>query len=607
MRGGGQIVAERTRAGAAEGAAAYPGTGAGMDWMEGSTPPPRPRHGAVWVQQGQIRVSDPEAGGMFAVLRIPEDERLTVWVDGVRARGEIVVDTRTPLLVRMKTEPARVSYSWKVAPDGLSATLCKQVTRGRTVRLVDTPPMRVLALRMEEVSLAPPPTPMEEMLARVRDAGWVGEVDAAALGELAQAEETTERVVVRGQAARRPEPERYRRLIPEPTGRARLDVTTVSAGTPVAEVIPPLPGVPGRDVHGREIPIPPAVRGPVLGDGVTVVQDRVVALRSGRLVFGPNRIDVHRELVIERDVTAEDGPVVFDGAITVRGSVLDGATVRAQGDVTVEGGVLRALVLAGGSVDVAGHIVGSRVFAGHEASAYDAILPLVRDIASTLLNFQRDCSILVENAAKRPDAPRIIPRIPDLLLQGRYTLLAASLQVFADDVHQLSEWDEHYRRLARMWTQRWTGLARTRLAPEDVLALVQGFQDYLEQVERAAQAPEAHLTASSVASSTVHATGDVVIHGAGVFTSGVESGGSVEIQGCVRGGFIHAERAAHIGELGSEFGVECSVRVRRADGRIRVGTRHPQTTLVCGQRRDRNLVTQHRVDFVSRPAEGGCP
>ncbi len=587
----------------------WPRGHAGVDDREpaASISVPRPRDGAAWVKSGRIHVTDPDAGGMYAVLHVPADERIQVWMNGTPVRGEVIVDKSMELLVELQTVPPRVTYEWVVSEDRLTARLRKHVQTGMAVRLLDTAPARMLTLRLKAVPIPPDPTPLDDMMALLDAAGFSGEVDHAALAELARAVETEERVVVRGRAPRLPEPERYQRLIPEPEGHERIRVTSVAVGTPVAEVLPAVPGVPGRDVYGAEIPVPGPPKGPVLGDGVTVVQNRLVALRSGRLVFSPQRIDVHQELVIERDVTAQDGPIVFDGCVTVHGSLLDGASIRAAGDVVVLGNVLCATVLAGGGVDVAGNVVGSRLWAGYHASVYDTLLPLVREISSALLTFQRDYTILVANAAKRPDAARILPRIPAALLDGRHTLLAASLQVFVDDAQQFSELDCRYRRIADMVKNRWIGIQRSRLNAEDVEALIAAFRTYEQEVELASQAPRATLTAASAASSTLNATGDIVITGAGVFSSALESGGKVTVAGRVRGGFIHAEVAADIGVLGSEFGAECSVRVRRQDGWIRIGTRHPQTLVECGGRRDRSLVTQYQVRFSYEPAEGGCP
>jgi hypothetical protein len=82
-------------------------------------------------------------------------------------------------------------------------------------------------------------------------------------------------------------------------------------------------------------------------------------------------------------------------------------------------------------VVVAGEGMRARLRAGSLASVYGTLLPWVQELSFALLTVRRDCTILVANAAKRPDAARTLPRIPSVLPDGRHTLLAASLQVFS--------------------------------------------------------------------------------------------------------------------------------------------------------------------------------
>jgi len=143
---------------------------------------------------------------------------------------------------------------------------------------------------------------------------------------------------------------------------ARTDILSLSAGQLVCTIVPPTPGEPGRDVYGREL-APHRGRRVSMVFGESIAHDendptRMIAGKSGRLnIIGP-RTWISPLLVVNRNIDFKSGNIDFDGAVMVRGNVLDLFSVKATGNIVVRGLVEAAQVEAGGNLIVAGGIAG---------------------------------------------------------------------------------------------------------------------------------------------------------------------------------------------------------------------------------------------------------
>lgn len=123
--------------------------------------------------------------------------------------------------------------------------------------------------------------------------------------------------------------------------------TTVTTGQLLAEKIPPTPGIPGLDVvgqtafakPGKDIPLP-------LGKNVTCTeQKQLIASMAGQLVISNNKLNVVPVIEVKEDVDLSTGNIEFVGSVIVRGSVQNGFTVKAEGNVEIYGTV------SGGTVE----------------------------------------------------------------------------------------------------------------------------------------------------------------------------------------------------------------------------------------------------------------
>ncbi|WP_150267710.1 DUF342 domain-containing protein [Paenibacillus tepidiphilus] len=136
----------------------------------------------------------------------------------------------------------------------------------------------------------------------------------------------------------------------------------VLKGQLIAQAIPPRPGKSGKTVTGEVLPFKAGkearfkVGKNVLidGDGTSMYAaiDGLVTLTD------KGKVNVFPVYEVNGDVDYSTGNIDFVGTVVIRGNVLTGFTVKSAGDIRVVGGVEGAELVAGGSIEVTGGIIG---------------------------------------------------------------------------------------------------------------------------------------------------------------------------------------------------------------------------------------------------------
>lgn len=158
-------------------------------------------------------------------------------------------------------------------------------------------------------------------------------------------------------------------VVLDETGRADFKnqdrFSSVKEGVPLAEIIKEGDdGKPGFDVRGREL-------SPEKGTSVELDHDesvreeaipggvRLVAARTGELVFDGKSIKISAIHAIKGDIGTGTGNVKFTGEVRVSGSVKAGFAVVGEGDVMIGETVEASLVSAGGKIVITQGVVGA--------------------------------------------------------------------------------------------------------------------------------------------------------------------------------------------------------------------------------------------------------
>ncbi|MBU8869890.1 MAG: FapA family protein [Gemmatimonadales bacterium] len=126
----------------------------------------------------------------------------------------------------------------------------------------------------------------------------------------------------------------------------------------------PVPGEPGLNVFGTDIPVDKPVKVKLrCGKGVRTEEheDRVDyhSTYNGRIRFADGTVSVDEVYAIKGDVSLETGNIKHTGAVIIEGDIGTGATVEADGDIIVKGMAETCTICCGGTLTVAGGILGS--------------------------------------------------------------------------------------------------------------------------------------------------------------------------------------------------------------------------------------------------------
>ncbi|SOC27083.1 hypothetical protein SAMN05880501_1215 [Ureibacillus xyleni] len=117
----------------------------------------------------------------------------------------------------------------------------------------------------------------------------------------------------------------------------------IKEGDWLGEKIPAKPGIDGKNVYGEIIPAPFGKDHQLKYDKNSAKEveenEKIVlyATTGGVVEQRQGLISVNRHLPIDGDVGIETGNIKFDGSVTIRGTVMNGFSVVATGDISIEG------------------------------------------------------------------------------------------------------------------------------------------------------------------------------------------------------------------------------------------------------------------------------
>lgn len=137
-----------------------------------------------------------------------------------------------------------------------------------------------------------------------------------------------------------------------------FQLTTINhchKGEELARIIPEKPGIEGSDIYGQTIK-PRDVKRETLkfGHNIELSEDRKIirSMVDGYVSLVEDKVFVS-DIYSVKNVDVSTGNLEFEGSIEISGDVAENFTVRAGGDVVVNGQVEGATIIAGGNIVIA--------------------------------------------------------------------------------------------------------------------------------------------------------------------------------------------------------------------------------------------------------------
>jgi len=112
---------------------------------------------------------------------------------------------------------------------------------------------------------------------------------------------------------------------------------------------------------GQDIPV-------ILGKNTYASEDglRIYSTSFGKVSWKGNRVDVEKELKIDKDVEKN---IDFDGRIKILGNVNKKIKIQADGDITIDGGVMEAEIKSAGTVEIKQEVKNATIIAAENIKA----------------------------------------------------------------------------------------------------------------------------------------------------------------------------------------------------------------------------------------------
>lgn len=130
-------------------------------------------------------------------------------------------------------------------------------------------------------------------------------------------------------------------------------ISSINKGDILATLSPAIPGKPGMDVYGNVIPAKKVVHKVLKhGKDIHLSEDGLIMYSdvSGHAMLTDGKVFVSNTYEVVADVDASTGDIVYEGNVTVRGNVNTGYSIKAKGDIIVNGVVEGATLIAGGQI-----------------------------------------------------------------------------------------------------------------------------------------------------------------------------------------------------------------------------------------------------------------
>lgn len=346
-------------------------------------------------------------------------------------------------------------------------------------------------------------------------------------------------------------------------------INSVEKGTVIAIVHPPIPGKIGYTVTNE--PLPAKQTFPVvlkLGNGVMLLGDRVVATESGRPTFEQrgmlNRISIMTKLIHDGNVDIASGNIRFKGDVEITGEVEENMVVEAEGDITVNKTVYKARLTVLGSIITYGNVINSDITAGKNNLVIFELGQLLREIHAEMEKIEAIVKQLTLSPAfKSSDFSRggLQPLIR-ILLEKKFKSFPAKLKKYIEIVNNNAEFlmDDEWSKVGISFTNIFLILRNEITTLENIIELSYQIQKLSELSDTPIE-PNSYVTIPNALNSRFYCSGNVIILGQGSIHSKLHAGGSIKVNGVVRGGEVYGKLGVEINEAGSESGTATLISV----------------------------------------------
>lgn len=563
--------------------------------------------GKAWVKYGKIHVENPAGEGEPAVIIPHELTRVTVNGELLAGGRTVYQDDKIEVEAVNRETPGKATF--KIAPDGLSASVDITLKEVTTATVVDLEPANNLILEVSTETIKRFPMDEQLFLNELKKNNLTHGIDFKLVNSMMKNPHSGSFVIATGNAPGKPVDDHVELVFEEEnvteTNEQKINllemnqIVSVKKGDILAIRHPGKEGLPGKKVTGEPIkPLQPLTITLTAGDGAELSHDgnRLFALRDGSPVvkkLGQGyHITVEHVLRINEDVGVSTGNIRFSGDVTISENVREGMTVQASGNINIGKMVFNARIGAQENITIGQNAVGSNIVAGMNSDFYKKIIRMLEDLYSGL----NDIAKAVPSIMNHPKfTGGVVGQIVQLLIDKKYTGFPALITELKKILKQNEfvmhkSTSSHINRVC----ESLTGINTLKIKEiADLNRLNETIWEVKDSLNALSQST-ADITIGQTNSCEIEASGNVTIIGTGCINTTIRAGKSVKIKGVFRGGKIIAKRDIILGEAGSATGVLTVIHTSEK-GKIIINKAHEGVELRVGSHRTNVASTQMNI------------
>jgi len=377
----------------------------------------RVSNGLVGIRGGRVVVTDPVNGGSPALF-FP-GEKAVVTINGQESKTPFYAYAADKIEITPKNESIPASVEVDVAPDQMTANVRVQPRIIITRNIKDSPAREELLLRLREEREDFKEVTSEQIILALKDKGVVFGFQDELIEAIAEEADGAPHPAAKGQTPLKGE-DGYVELTFKPGRtlvsydeadlanvdyRERLILASVKEEELIAIIHPPVPGTPGMTITGKVLE-PPEVKEAYARceAGCKLVLDKkgavIVATQSGRplvmeeklaeegkneFVFSVIPLFIHQD-----DVDLKSGNLRFKGDLKILGNVVEGMIVESWGSIEVVGHVAGSRLYCGGSAVFLNHLINSDINIGIYKDIYMKLSALLKELEEMFVDLQKN-------------------------------------------------------------------------------------------------------------------------------------------------------------------------------------------------------------------------
>ncbi|MEJ9212650.1 FapA family protein [Bacillus smithii] len=346
-------------------------------------------------------------------------------------------------------------------------------------------------------------------------------------------------------------------------------IPTAERGEVIAVIHPPFPGQPGITITNE--PLPPKPSYPIklrAGKGVVVVDDKIVAMESGRPHIEQRgqlvKVEILPKITHSGNVDLSSGNIRFVGDVDILGDVDVRMTVEAAGAIFVQKNVNMATLTAAGAIVVNGNVIGSKLSAGKHNRLIAELGQLLEEMHVQVKGMIEVITQLIHSPAfKSSDLQRggMQPLIR-ILLEKKFKNLPPLAKKYVDLVQKEEKdlEDDDWKEVAVSIRKTFLSLTKEITSLEQIKQLAQKMKQ-LSEFSKLPVEPDSYIIISNVLNSEIYCSGDIIVSGQGCLNTKIHAGGKLEIRGIMRGGEVYGKLGVEIHEAGAESGTTTIIAV----------------------------------------------